>query len=170
VAEHGAVEPRQLAQRERLRRQREGDVRVGELAAQPVAGVRDDDAVAEGDGREGVDRVPVGVGREPRLGIAREQRDVGDVDEPKVGVGVRPRRRGQLLDVADPLDADLLAQVAGHSLVVRLVGADEPPGQRAAAAVAAVPQQRLQPLARAHDDAVDDGRGERAGGGRHRRA
>jgi enoyl-CoA hydratase len=112
VAERGRVDVAQRGDRERGGRQREADVRVGQLGAQPFPARDDDRAVVERGRGQGVDRVPFGVGRDVRVGVGGHQGQVGGGQHaaPRVPGGIAAGF--QLLHVRDVGDVDLGRQVA----------------------------------------------------------
>jgi hypothetical protein len=129
VAEHRLVEGGELAQREALGREGEGDVRVGQLAAQALVRAMDRARVAEGDRRQVGHRMPRGVGRQLALRPGRDERDVRRVEQPELRVRVRARAGVELLEVADDRHTDLRRQVPARRAVERLALAHEASGQ-----------------------------------------
>ena len=121
VAERGLVQLAELGEREGLRREREGDVRVRELRAQPLAPREDDRAVVERRSRKPLDRVPARVGRDARVDAERDETEVGRGQLPALGVPAGVAPRAELLEVGDLADVDLRREVAEDRLLERLV-------------------------------------------------
>ena len=85
VAERGRVDVAELAQRECLRREREADVRVGELRPQSVAARKRDRAVVEREPGQAVDGMPVRVLRQRGIDPERHDPEVGGREVPLLG-------------------------------------------------------------------------------------
>ena len=92
VAERRRVDVAELVEGEGRRREGEADVRVRELAAQPIARRVDDRAVVERGRREVVDGVPARVGRAP-TGRRRAARGRGRRSRSPTRPGSGPGRR-----------------------------------------------------------------------------
>jgi hypothetical protein len=125
VAEDGGVDVGELAHREPLGHEGERGVGVRQLPAQALVRAGDRGRVPERDRGEGADRVPRRVRGQGGLGLARDERDVAHVDQPRPG---RARARAELLEVGDPGDADLGQQLAAHRVVEALARVHEAAG------------------------------------------
>ncbi len=172
AAEGGFVEGRaadrrvhvlELAEGEVLREQREADIRVVELAAQPLHGERQDVGVVEGEGeggavlRDGRDRA-AGLARPghdqrrrrqrgaARQGLGegrlRQQRQIGDRDDAHPRIPVHGTEGVELLEPRPP-DPGLVAQDALRGGVEGFGDAHEPArqGPEARLRLLAPPQQ-----------------------------
>ena len=147
MPERGGVEVAQLGERERGGREREADVRVGELAAQALARGEHDLGVVERQRRQVVDDVPGGVGGQLRIDVGGDEAEKGG-GELAVGSGAgRARSSPELLEMGDLADVDLRCELAADRAVERLVGRERPAGQGPGAAerlARPLPEQRLQ--------------------------
>ena len=121
VSERRLVDVAELGERERRRCQREADVRVRELATEPVATREDDRAVVERGLREGVDRVPGRVGRYTRIEPQRHEPEVCGRELPPRGMADRVAPRPELLEVRDLAHVDLRREVPRDRGLERLV-------------------------------------------------
>ncbi len=150
VAERGGVDVPQLGDREGLRGQREADVGVGQLGAQPVAPGFGDRPVVERDGREAADGVPGGVGGDARFEAGRDQGQVGGGQYPAAGVASGVAAGLQLLEVGDVGEVDLGGQVAARRGAEALPGAQRSARQRPQSVErrrGPPPEQHAQPVA-----------------------
>ena len=130
------------------RRQRETDVGVGELAAQPLTAGEDDLAVVEGKRRQAVDGLPGSVLGQLRVDAGRDDAEERGRELPARGIAAGLAPRAELLQVRDLSDVDLRREVAPDRGLERLVGFERAAGERPGARVGlpcALPQQRLQP-------------------------
>ena len=147
VAQCGRVEVAQLAERERVRRERETDVRVRELRPQPFSARERDRPVVERELREPVDRVPVGVVRQCGVDAARNEPEVRSGQLPFLGMPLRIAQRLELLQMRELTDVHLRRQVpadrALESLAVLQVAAGQGPRARERI-LRAVPQENLE--------------------------
>ena len=98
-AERCGVDVTELAEGERLGREREADVRVRELGPEPLAPGERDRAVVEGELRQPVDFVPVRVLGENRIDAERHDAEVRGRELPLLGMPVRIAPRLELLEV-----------------------------------------------------------------------
>ena len=101
VAERRRVDVSQLSHRERLRREREADVRVRQLRPQPLTTGERDLAVVEGELRQSVDRVPVRVLGQRRIDAERHDAEVGRGQLPFARVALRLAAGLELLEVGE---------------------------------------------------------------------
>jgi len=162
VADRRAVEVAELRDRERRRRQREADVRVRELAAEPVARRQQHALVVEGEDGQLVDRVPARVGREGGLGIARHQAEVGGRELAPERVPGRVAERLELLEVRELAHVDLGGEVAPNRPLECLVGGELAARQRPAAGAGvegALPEEHCEAPVAHLEDGCQDGVG-----------
>jgi hypothetical protein len=117
VAEGRAIDHPELGDRERRRREREADVRVRELGAQPLAPGQGDVAVVERHRGQVVDGVPGRVLGDARVDVRRHEAEVRRGDEPllRIAPGVAPRL--ELLQVGEVADVDLGREMAANRLL-----------------------------------------------------
>src|SRR5581483_7870957 len=165
VAERRAVEVAELRDRERRGCEREPDVRVRELAAQPLAGREHDAVVVEGEHRQVVDSVPARVRGEGGVGVARDEAEVGGRELAPRRVALRVAQRLELLEVRELADVDLRGEVAADRGLERLGGAELAARERPAAGARVerpLPQEHLEAAAAHAEDGGEDGVGGRA--------
>jgi basic membrane protein A len=174
VPERGGVVLTQLRDREDLGSEREPDVRVRELGAQPLAAGEHDRLVVEGHGRKRVDRMPARVGGHRRVEVARDEPEVGRRELPLARAAARVAAGLELLEVCQLAHVDLDGEVATDRLLERLTGLEEAAGKGPVPAerlAGPLPEQHLEPR-RPH---LEDGRerdvrrGSMAGAGRRGR-
>jgi hypothetical protein len=140
MAQRGGVQLAQGGDRELAWGEREPEVRVGQLRAQPVAGRGDDRGVVEGRVlerclRQRRERVPCGVRGHRGIGVGRDEAEEGRGDPADAGHAVGPAEHRDLLDVGDVADVDLLGELAQHRALDVLVVAEQAAGQCPAAGV-----------------------------------
>ena len=147
MPECGRVQVAQLRHRERGRRERETEVRVRELSAQPLTRGEEDGLVVVGERRELVQRMPAGIGRKLRVGVARDEpEECGrKLAVRRVPAGVAPGL--ELLEVRDLPHVHLVRQMPAHRLLQGLVRLEDAARQGPHSGVrvaGALPQQRLE--------------------------
>ena len=114
--------------------------------------------------REVVDRVPARVGRDGRVGVARDEAEKGgrELALHRVPAGVAPRL--ELLEVREAADVHLLREVAAQRLLEGLVRVEDAAWERPGARVRlepALPEQRLEAALPHLEDGGEDGVGSR---------
>jgi hypothetical protein len=128
-------------------RQREAQVRVRELGAQPVAGDPDDRRVVERRLGQVGHRVPASVARHNGIRVTRHEAEERGRDEPDAGHPVRLAEHAELLHVGDFPHVDLVGELAEHGGLHVLGVAEGPAGQRPAPRVGllrTLPEQHLK--------------------------
>src|SRR5207245_3074635 len=98
VAERRGVEVAELGDREGRRREREAEVRVRELRAEPGAAGERHAAVVEGECGEGVHRKPRCVGGELGIRVARDEAEKSGRELPLA------RMTGRVAQALEPLE------------------------------------------------------------------
>lgn len=148
VPERRSVDVPKLGQREGLGRERERDVRVGELAVQPLAPREHDGAVVERHGRKRVDRVPARVAGNVRVDAERDEPEVGRRELAELGDPSRVAPRPELLEVCDLANVHLRREVAEDGRLQALVGPEHASRERprpAERVEASLPEQDREP-------------------------
>ena len=148
MPERGGIDVSELAEREGLGGEREPDVRVRELRAQPLAAGERDRAVVERELRQLVDRMPVRVLGQLGIDTERDDAEVRRCELPLARVTTGVAKRLELLEVREPADVDLAREVLAERVLEGLAGlevaAREGPvaGERG---LGPLPEQHLQP-------------------------
>ena len=122
MSESGGVEVAQLRDGEGVGRQREADVRVGELGSEPVAAGQDDRAMVERQVGKAVDRMPPSIRRHSRVRMHWNQAEVRGRQLPFGGMALRVGQGLQLLEVCELSHVHLRSQVAADRALERLAG------------------------------------------------
>ena len=125
--------------------------------------------MVEGERREPVDRVPGRVCGKRGVDVRRDEPEVCGSQLPVLGAAGRGSARLELLQVRELADVDLVGQMAADRLLERLIGGEEPAGQRPRSGVRltrTLPEQDLQlGVADLEDDRQRDVRRARPGEG-----
>ena len=130
VAERRRVDVAELVEREGRRREREADVRVRQLAAQPVARRVDDRAVVERGRGKVVDRCQLVSAGHRGVDAERDEAEVGGRDLPLDRVPARVAVGRHLLQVRDLGEVDLRREVAADRRLEGLVRREHAAGER----------------------------------------
>src|SRR5437762_2149659 len=117
VSERGPIKLAELRDRELRRREREADVRVGELRAQALAAGQRDLAVVERHRWQLRHRMPGGVRWQLRVDAGRDEAEVCGRDLPLARVAVGVAESLELLEVRHLADVDLRRQVPANRLL-----------------------------------------------------
>ena len=170
VPERGEVERAELGHRERLGREGEADVRVGQLRAKAISARERDRLVVERERRGAVDRVPTCIGRDGRVDVGGDEAQVRSRELPFPRIALRVAAGLELLEVGELPDVDLRCEVAADRLLERLAALEEAARKRPCVLVrlaGTLTQQHLED-ARAHaqQDSERDVRRPRACSGR----
>src|SRR5436309_12767466 len=122
VSERGRIELAELRDSELRRREREADVRVGELRAQALAAGQRDLAVVERHRWQLRHRMPGGVRWQLRVDAGRDEAEVRGCDLPLSRMAARIAEGLELLEVGDFADVDLRRQVPENRSFERFAG------------------------------------------------
>ena len=163
MVECRSVEVAELGDGEGLGRQREPEVRVGELRPQAIATGEGYRPVVEGQGRKLIDRVPARVGRHLRVEVDGDETEVRGRELPFDWVPVQVGSRLELLQVGQLAHVHLGRQMATDRLLERLTRLEIAAGKGPRSLprlLRPLPEQDLK-QARAHlqDDGERDLRG-----------
>ena len=129
VAEGGLVHIPELGERERLGSERKPDVRVRELAVQPLAAREHDRPVVERRVGLRVDRVPARIARDVRVDSLGDEPEICGRELPAVGMALRLAPRSELLEVRDLPHVHLRGQVPEDRALECLAGNEGAAGQ-----------------------------------------
>ena len=147
VTECGRVHVPELGERERLGGEREADVRVRELAAQPLASGEDDRAVVERRLRQLFHRVPACVRGYARVDPERHEPEVGSRELPALRVSIGLAPRPELLEVCHLAHVHFRCEMAENRLLEGLMRGEHAARKRPCSTVwlaATLPEQHLE--------------------------
>jgi len=129
VPEGGRVHVAQLRDGELGRRQCEAGVRVRQLRAQPLAAREHDRLVVEGEHGKTVDRMPRGIARDARVGVARNESEVSRRKLPLLRSAVRFAPCLELFEMRDLAYVDLDRKVTADRRLEGLAGDEVAAGE-----------------------------------------